>query len=248
MAEPLENTFPTVPKPTMQPEESRTTIDTPAPARVPLQDGKKSQEEEEGDEDEEDEEEEDEEDDDEEYEEDGEEREEDDKEDEEETMHEQYEAGPPTRRHLDEPDNGPVDRKTRTELQEIVSKVPDSDEATQFADVFEDLAQYSPALSSPYNPSHFDIFPVIMALLKPIVLSMHADIRSILIWLCKGEPGSTIDGKAAVDKAAKQALLADQTAVMHPNGTIFLVDLFDSNLSKIARTVSRATAALCSRA
>ncbi|KAG0095305.1 hypothetical protein BGZ93_006052 [Podila epicladia] len=210
----------------MQPEESRTTIDTPAPARVPLQDGKKSQEEEEGDEDEEDEEEEDEEDDDEEYEEDGEEREEDDKEDEEETMHEQYEA----------------------ELQEIVSKVPDSDEATQFADVFEDLAQYSPALSSPYNPSHFDIFPVIMALLKPIVLSMHADIRSILIWLCKGEPGSTIDGKAAVDKAAKQALLADQTAVMHPNGTIFLVDLFDSNLSKIARTVSRATAALCSRA
>lgn len=73
-----------------------------------------------------------------------------------------------------------------------------------------------------------------MALLKPVVLNLRADIRNTLIWLCQGEPGSTIDGKAAVDKAAKQALLADQTAVVHPNGTIYFMDLFDPNLGKIA--------------
>lgn len=31
-----------------------------------------------------------------------------------------------------------------------------------------------------------------------------------------------------------QALLADQTAVAHPIGTIYFMDLFDSNLGKIA--------------
>ncbi|KAG0350323.1 hypothetical protein BG005_010165 [Podila minutissima] len=229
------NTSPTAPKPTMHPEESQTTIDTPVPTRAPLHDGKEPQEEEEEEEEgaaagkvsaprpnhsegrrrvsklE--------------------------------TIHEQDETvKTPTNRPedlqlIDTRINQIADQQIETlgtELQGIVSNVLDSDEAVQFADVFEGLAQDSLTLSSPPNPSRFDILPVIMALLKPVVLNLRADIRNTLIWLCQGEPGSTIDGKVAVDKAAKQALLADQTAVVHPNGTIYFMDLFDPNLGKIA--------------
>ncbi|KAF9336354.1 hypothetical protein BG006_008975 [Podila minutissima] len=136
-----------------------------------------------------------------------------------------------------------------TELQGIVSNVLDSDEAVQFADVFEGLTQDSLTLSSPANPSCFDILPVIMALPKPIVLNLRADIRNTLIWLCQGEPGSMIDGKAAVDKAAKQVLLADQTVVVYPNGTVYFMDLFDPNLGKIVLDClqGHSTLARCSR-
>jgi hypothetical protein len=75
---------------------------------------------------------------------------------------------------------------------------------------------------------------VVMTLLKPLILNLRADIRNILIWLCQGEPGSALAGKTSTDEAAKQAQLAGQAAVVHPNGTIYFMDLFDPNLGKIA--------------
>lgn len=73
-----------------------------------------------------------------------------------------------------------------------------------------------------------------MNLLKPLVLNLRADIRNTLIWLCQGEPRSTIEGRARADDAAKQALADDQAAIAHPNGTVYFMDLFDPHLGSIA--------------
>lgn len=119
------------------------------------------------------------------------------------------------------------------ELHEIVRTTLASDEAAQYVDVFSGLTAPDPTVAS--NPkATFDVVPATMNLLKPLVFNLRADIRNTLIWLCQGEPGSTIEGRASADDAAKQALADDQAAIALPNGTIYFMDLFDSHLGSMA--------------
>ncbi|KFH67744.1 hypothetical protein MVEG_06476 [Podila verticillata NRRL 6337] len=120
-----------------------------------------------------------------------------------------------------------------TELYEVVRTILASDEAAQYVDIFSGLTAPDPPIAPNFKAT-FDVVPVIMNLLKPLVLNLRADIRNTLIWLCQGEPGSTIKGRASADDAAKQALADDQAAIVHPNGTIYFMDLFDPRPGSMA--------------
>ncbi|KAF9370307.1 hypothetical protein CPC16_003794 [Podila verticillata] len=64
-----------------------------------------------------------------------------------------------------------------TELYEVVRTILASDEAAQYVDIFSGLTAPDPPIAPNFKAT-FDVVPVIMNLLKPLVLNLRADIRN----------------------------------------------------------------------
>ncbi|KAG0048051.1 hypothetical protein BGZ83_006939 [Gryganskiella cystojenkinii] len=85
------------------------------------------------------------------------------------------------------------------------------------------------------NKAPISILSVVESLSRPLILTLRADIRNVLIWLSTGAPDSPIDGK--IDGSyeySKEATLEDQIAITHENGTLSIKDIFDTKSAKIA--------------